>query len=52
MKTVICDFLCFLWKRSSTNAACLIIGVAGYMTPAMMRDLGDYLIGRAEDLTK
>lgn len=46
---MIADTLRFLWKRSSMNAACAIIGLAQYMTPGMMRQIAEYLNGLADD---
>ena len=41
--------LAFLWRRSSTNAACVVIDFAQYMTPGMLREIADYMKGLAAD---
>jgi hypothetical protein len=41
--------LAFLWRRSSVNAARLVIHFAGYMTPSMLREIADYMNGLAAD---
>lgn len=41
--------LAFFWRRSSVNAACVIIDFAQYMTPGMLRGIADYMDGLAAD---
>lgn len=41
--------LAFFWRRSSMNAACVVIDLAQYMTPGMLREMADYMDGLAAD---
>lgn len=42
--------LAFLWERSSTNAASVVIAFAQYMAPKMLREIADYLNRLADDV--
>lgn len=39
----------FFRKRSSDNAACVVIDFAQYMSPRDLRGIADYLQGLADD---
>lgn len=39
----------FWWKRTSENAACVMVGFAQHMEPKHLREIADYLHGLASD---